>query len=373
MTLRNRTDRPRMGEQLVYMTMWVLLFLFPLIHELVDLVKVNDFEWKNIFRWWTGLMPFVLLFSVHNFLLIPRLLFVHRLKTYIVSLVVVVSLFGASQYMIFDMKRSARKTEGVMFKPMRPPVNRHHDLPPRHHDPHNGMPLPVAMDLLLGILMLGFNQGVALLFKSYEDQEVQDELENMRLQVELRYLKAQINPHFFMNMLNNIHAAVDIDPVKAQDMILELSKLMRYVLYEGNGETTTLADEVKFISSYISLMRQRYPSDKVEICFDPPVIPSSTAELPPLLFISFIENAFKHGVSYVKNSRIRISLDEKEGEIYFSCVNTKHKKDQEQKSEGGVGLENVKRRLNLLYHDKYVLKIEDNEEEYNVLLIIPCL
>lgn len=372
MNLRNGTDRSRMGELLVYMTMWLILFVFPLIQELIDLGKGTPFFWRDVFRWWGSLLPFVCLFIIHNFLLIPRYLYAHRLKTYAFLLVVVFLMFGVYQYTHFEM-RKANHPEPHLHHTA-PPEHFHHDKPmrPEPHEPH-GMPLPVALDLLLGILMLGFNIGVAMLFKSYKDQEARAELESMRLQGELKYLKAQINPHFFMNMLNNIHAAVEVDPVKAQDMILELSKLMRYVLYEGDNETTTFADEVRFISSYVALMRQRYPSDKVEINFDAPADPSDYVVLPPLLFVSFVENAFKHGVSYMTASKISIILEENEGMISFSCINTKHKKDEAQAGKGGVGLENVKRRLTLLYQGRYVLNIKDNDKEYNVKLIIPCL
>ena len=369
MNIRNGTDRSRMGELLVYTTMWLVLCIFPLILELIDFGKGTPFFWRDVFRWWVSLLPYVFLFIIHNFLLIPRCLFAHRFKAYAFLLVVVISTYGVYQYTRFELRKDNR-----------PEPHLYHAAPPEHFDhdkpmlsePH-GVPLPVALDLLLGILMLGFNIGIAMLFKSYKDQEARAELESMRLQGELKYLKAQINPHFFMNMLNNIHAAVEVDPVRAQDMILELSKLMRYVLYEGENETTTFADEVRFISSYLALMRQRYPSGKVEINFEAPADPSDHVVLPPLLFVSFVENAFKHGVSYMTASRISIILEENDGMISFSCINTKHKKDEMQTGKGGVGLENVKRRLALLYQGRYVLNIKDNDKEYNVKLIIPCL
>lgn len=259
----------------------------------------------------------------------------------------------------------ARPSHGL---PPLMPMNRPGDGPHRHM-----IPLPVLLNVFLGMLVLGFNLGISLFFKSYREQEVLSELESMRLQEELKYLKTQINPHFFMNMLNNIHAMIEVDPVKAQDMIIELSKLMRYVLYEGDNSSTTFAREVRFISSYISLMRRRYPADKVDIQFDAPSDPSDSVKLPPLLFISFIENAFKHGVSYMKASMIKVNIKESDGMIDFCCRNTKANADASVVNEGGVDLDNVKRRLDLLYDTRYELEIDETEEEYTVMLKLPCL
>ena len=107
--------------------------------------------------------------------------------------------------------------------------------------------------------MVGFNIAVKLFFKSFRDEEMLKELEHQRLQSELQYLKYQINPHFFMNTLNNIHALVDIDTGKAKSTIVELSKLMRYVLYEASNKTILLLREVQFLENYVTLMSLRYP------------------------------------------------------------------------------------------------------------------
>ena len=249
-----------------------------------------------------------------------------------------------------------------------PPKHTHDNHPPRHP-----IPFPLLMNIFIAFMMLGFNVAVSLLFKYYREMETREATENMRIRNELKYLKTQISPHFFMNMLNNIHATVERDPIKAQELILELSKIMRYVLYEGNNTTTTFADEVKFLSSYIQLMRQRYPIEKVEIELSVPENPSSEIQLPPLLFIAFVENAFKHGVSYYNSSVIRVMIQETEGKIHFNCSNTKPKNHQESSLKGGVGLENVHRRLELIYGNSYELNVEDNEDYYKVTLKIPCL
>ena len=146
------------------------------------------------------------------------------------------------------------------------------------------------------ILMFAANLGIKSYFRSRDDRKRLAELEHENLEQQLEYLRYQINPHFFMNTLNNIHALVDIDPEKAKDTILELSKMMRFVLYEGNKQSVPLVRELDFIRHYITLMQLRY-TDKVRIILD---LPTETPDhtLPPLILISFVENAFKHGVSY---------------------------------------------------------------------------
>ncbi len=173
-----------------------------------------------------------------------------------------------------------------------------------------------------------------------------------------------------MNTLNNIHALVDIDPEQAKHTIEVLSKLMRYALYEGNKTMAPLQKELDFISHYIDLMRIRY-TDKVCITLSlPPMVPD--VQVPSLLFTTFVENAFKHGVSYQKESFIEVSLrvDEATQEINFCCNNSR--KPAAEDKHGGVGLQNAKKRLQLIYGDEYELNVISNEEEYRLLLRLPC-
>ena len=141
--------------------------------------------------------------------------------------------------------------------------------------------------LIILLLMLGMNLGVKYYFKSRHDAKQLMVLEKENLEQQLEYLKYQINPHFFMNTLNNIHALVDIDPEQAKDTILELSKMMRFALYEGDKKGVPLSREFEFIRHYVTLMRMRY-TDKVEVKVD---LPTETPdyELPPLMLITFIE------------------------------------------------------------------------------------
>jgi len=170
-----------------------------------------------------------------------------------------------------------------------------------------------------------------------------------------------------MNTLNNIHALIDIDPTKAQETIVELSKMMRYILYESDRQGVSLSKEMELIRTYMKLMRLRF-SDKVAITLNlPSEVPDKT--LPPLILISFIENAFKHGISYQHNSFVEVSVAVEGETLSFTCRNSKV--DISNQEKGGVGLVNVRKRLDLLYPGDYDLSIHDDADTYTVELLVP--
>jgi LytS/YehU family sensor histidine kinase len=223
------------------------------------------------------------------------------------------------------------------------------------------------MAVVVLVLMFAANLGAKLYFRNRSDHKRLLVLEKQNLEQQLEYLKYQISPHFFMNTLNNIHALVDIDSEKAKQTILELSKMMRFVLYEGNKQGVPLDREIAFLQNYITLMKLRY-TDKVRITVDTPAsMPNK--EVPPLMFITFVENAFKHGVFYRLESFIEVKIESREDHLVFSCRNSKIPKEDDK--HGGVGLTNVKQRLDLIYGDRYTLDINDEQNTYTVKLTIP--
>ena len=198
------------------------------------------------------------------------------------------------------------------------------------------------------------------------DQKLKD-AEAARAQAELKNLRNQINPHFLMNTLNNIHALVDIDAERAKEAIVDLSKIMRFVLYEGAKQQVPLSREIGFTQDYIRLMRMRL-TDRVKVSVAiPERIPDKL--IPPLILITFVENAFKHGVSYRQESFIDIAVGIDDGGLYFTCKNSKVPSGEDH--HGGVGLQNVRRRLDLIYGDGYSLNIDDQTDTYSVELILP--
>lgn len=244
--------------------------------------------------------------------------------------------------------------------------------------PSRGKNLPYAflhpdnVQILLIVFVLAFNICVRLFFLTLRNDEHLREVEKEKLRTELDYLKYQINPHFFMNTLNNIHALIDIDSVKAQEAVIGLSKMMRHVLYDAHSAFVPLEKEIEFLNSYVELMRLRYTAAlKITTSFPPDV---EGYHVPSLLFVSFLENAFKHGVSYNKESSISVSIFIDDDRICFNCFNscsTGSAADNGSPSHGGIGIDNVRKRLSLIYGEAYSLEIEKKKSSFNVILKIP--
>ena len=226
------------------------------------------------------------------------------------------------------------------------------------------------LHILFIIFLLGMNLGVKLYFKNERDTRKMQLLKSRNLEQQLERLRYQLNPHFFMNTLNNIHALIDIDAEKAKKTIVDLSRLLRYVLYEGARTSVPMQRDIAFMQDYLQLMRIRY-AEGVRIKADFPANAPET-EIPPMLFISFIENAFKHGISYKHESYIDISLSLGGHRICFTCNNSIHRR-QGNTHQGGVGLTNIRQRLDLLYPGDYTLDIKETPSEYRVSMNIPLL
>ena len=210
------------------------------------------------------------------------------------------------------------------------------------------------------------------MYQSIRDEQQMEELKQQNMQAEMDYLKYQINPHFFMNTLNNIHALIDIDTEYAKNAVIELSKMMRYVLYDSGREIISLNKDIQFIQNYIGLMRIRYTND-VDIRVEYPHDLPTQVSIPPLLLIVFVENAFKHGVSYNNPSFIHMHVDYADGKVTGTISNSRHTQKGERHS-AGIGLDNVRKRLELIYGPRnYALDIEENTTTYTVKLVIPTL
>ena len=377
-------------ENIIYLVVWGILFAAPLLSLYIRTVNDTNiiFDWSEVFIVWRKFAVYLVLFLIHNFLLAPLLVHQHRRVLYFSIVTAVMAAFITYQCVTRpDIRKdeSMRHIPPPMEQPNQPPPSIDNQPPPLfdnqrppefdNHHPHKlhrEMPPPVLwerdiMSIVVLILMFGANLGMKLYFRSRKDQKKLLELEKKSLEHQLEYLRYQINPHFFMNTLNNIHALVDIDPAKAQETILELSKMMRFVLYEGDKQGVSLTREFEFIRTYIKLMRLRY-SDKVKITIDLPT-EAPDKNIPPLMLISFVENAFKHGISYQHESFINIKVEVEQEHLHFLCSNSKA--DKPNKEKGGVGLTNVKQRLNLLYDNRYTLNIQDTQNVYTVELILP--
>lgn len=201
-----------------------------------------------------------------------------------------------------------------------------------------------------------------------KSEETKKEMEREKLNTELSLLKSQINPHFFFNTLNNIYSLAIIKSDETASSILKLSAIMRYVLTETNKPVVPLANEVEFLQNYINLQSVRL-TDKVQLNVDIDG-EASDKQVAPLLFIAFVENAFKYGVSTVEHSAIDISLQTEGNTIKFISRNRIIKAAKASNINTGIGIANVKRRLELLYPSKHRLVISDNNDLYTVNLEI---
>ena len=219
-----------------------------------------------------------------------------------------------------------------------------------------------------------FISGASTVFKIMSDwlkhQREKTKLKNEKLISELKFLRSQINPHFLFNTLNNIYSLALQKSDQTPEVILKLSEILRYMLYECNGPVVSLDKEIQYIRNYLELERLRQAEHtRLEFSVEGE---TENKAIAPLLFTPFLENAIKHGVNKViDNPCINIKMQVKNGILHFSISNTKPEEETSEhlkKKVGGIGLVNVERRLKLLYPDKYHLRIDNTTKKYSIFL-----
>lgn len=189
-------------------------------------------------------------------------------------------------------------------------------------------------------------------------------LKNEKAKTELLHLKSQVNPHFFFNTLNNLYGLVGTDAKKAQELILKLSDMMRYSIYEGEQDSVTLKEEVDYLKNYIELHKMRYHKE-IDVQFKAEI--EDDYKVMPLLFIILLENAFKHGVENLsKDAYVYINIKAKDNKVFFEIENNFD--ILQPKEENGIGLKNLKRRLELVYPKKHTLTFSTTENVYKAQL-----
>ena len=344
------------GENLLYVLVWSAIILVPVLNS--EMMEELHISLENVLLAWRKIFPYLIVFIVHNYLIAPRFIFRHQYGRYLAfDLLLIVVVFGCLN--LYEHYFVARSFDLEV-------------VPEGQIRKISFTDLSMFWNCILGFFMTGANTGIKLIYQSIRDEQEMEELKHRNLQAEMDYLKYQINPHFFMNTLNNIHALIDIDTEYAKNAVIELSKMMRYVLYESGKESISLKDDVLFLKNYIELMRIRY-SKEIDIRIEIPEVPLEQVMIPPLLFIVFVENAFKHGVSYNHPSFIHIRVEYANGKVAGTIVNSRHPSIGE-KQPAGIGLENVHKRLMLIYGEKnYTLNIREEQNTYTVKLVIPTL
>lgn len=220
-------------------------------------------------------------------------------------------------------------------------------------------------DLVYATFMLGTAVGANALRRFIVSQKKIRNLENTNLKTELKFLKNQINPHFLFNSLNNIYVQTRKRPEEASESVLVLSDILRYQLYDCAHERVKLEKEIKYLKNYLNLDKIRKSETALRFNIDGEVKNQMVA---PYLFITFVENAVKHGLTHKKNSYIDIRFDIEEQDVEFTIRNSALKKNELNNKPGGIGLQNARRRLELIYPDKHKLIITDRDDYYQVYL-----
>jgi two-component system, LytTR family, sensor kinase len=315
-----------------------------------------------------------IIFYANYLLLVPKYFFSNRNFRYYLSVLLLIVFF----YFISDISNKLvfrYASDNLKFDQFdrHREDNRRRTLPPggggalMARPPFRGMHL--YNYAFTSIFLVFFSIGLKVLERQDEIEKASKEMEREKLNSELAFLKNQISPHFFFNTLNNIYSLVSINPEDSQKAILKLSKLMRYLLYESEQGNVNLSSEIAFISNYIDLMKLRM-SDKISLSFTFPK-QYEDISIPPLLFIPFIENAFKHGISYNHNSFVKIDMRMEGKSLIFICENSLARTTEENNIEnGGIGLENVRKRLGLLFPGRYEMNITSDNKTFKVFLEI---
>lgn len=340
----------------VLLHLMALISLFFIPYYLVNFKVDNDV----FFIWGMYLQTsvYVILFYLNYLWFIPFFLFRQKYWMYILFLLVsTVCLFFVLEkgYDTIFHRLMHSNTYSEVFKIL----NKSPKLPP--------VSIHIYSHLITSFMIIGISIGMRLTGKLMQNEKEKKELEKEKLHSELAFLKNQISPHFFFNTLNNIYSLIQINTSDAQNAVLKLSKLMRYLLYESENSDLKLSEEIDFMRNYIDLMKLRLNSKvKLNVSFPEQY---SDFVLPPLLFIPFIENAFKHGISNQQHSYISVLLKLMPEYMIFECENSLLTIKNINEA-AGVGLGNIEKRLKLLFGENHQLKITSKESKFQVSLII---
>ena len=344
-SVNETTSRP--FEFIIHTICWGMFFGFSLFFTQRD---NGTIDWNASLH--HSLVPasFFVIFYINYFLYIPRILFRNHLKQFLLLNLLTILVFAVL----------LRAWHGIYMPP-----------PPQQFRPTPPVFIFYLRDIASLVFTVGLSVAIRMSIRWSEAEAARREAVKSRMEAELKSLRNQLNPHFLLNTLNNIYALIAFDTDKAQQAVQELSRLLRYVLYDNQEKYVPLCKEVGFICNYIELMRIRVTEDvDIETHFD--IKPDSQTPIAPLIFISLIENAFKHGISPTNHSFIHISLTEKDGQVNCVIRNSNYPKNENDKSGSGIGLEQVQKRLELLYPGRYKWECnlsEDQKEYYSSITI----
>ncbi|TRZ42151.1 sensor histidine kinase [Robertkochia solimangrovi] len=329
---------------LLHLLVWTILLVFPyvLAPQDISIERIAAHSWFPI-------LCYAIVFYINYFLLVEQYLFKKKHLVYFGVNVLMIAVFV---FLIINVK-DVLDTDPDAHRKVAPPKKFFIYFES----------LPFVVPVIFAVLLKTMDR-----WKRLESDR--KEAQKMKLESDLQTLRYQIQPHFFFNSLNNIYAMVDTAPEGAKSAIHSLGKLMRYLLYETDVTKVTVSREMDFIQRYIELMRLRVPAGTI-IDYELPLA-AHDISIPPLLLISLIENAFKHGISATAQSEVHIKITIENGVLHARVENTSFPKQHDDKSGSGIGLSNLRRRLDLLFEpDEYVLKTETENGFFEVNLKLP--
>jgi len=330
--LNIQRDRKGWVTVALHILIWLMVFLIPYIFS-ADVQREghqqdND---ENMFLYLNTALDFcwVALFYFNAGSLIPRFIYKRKIVLYILSL------FGAFAVVIL--------LDSILFRVLYIPRT----FSIYHSAEHNFIPFV-------------FTVAVSAAYKAIADKTKADifisEKQSEHLKTELSFLRSQINPHFLFNVLNNITALIRMKSTELEPTVMKLSSLMQYMLYETDEEKVIVKSEAEYLQAYIDLQKQRYGDElTLLVLFD---IKEEWHTIEPMLLIPFVENAFKHGGAMVERPEIYIRLEVNNNQLHFIVKNKYEEREAIKDKTSGIGLANVKRRLELLYPGKHILKTD---------------
>ncbi len=342
--LLNISSSSRRLGWILHVLAWGIMLIFPfLFFSWRNSESINWFDYLRFFLMISGV---IVVFYADYLYLIRRFLFKRERKWFLFSNFLLFTVLIIITHLLMDqIPEPAGRSSG-----------------PRGEPSWEHYIMFIFFDYLRYSLVATVSVAFKMTSSWYKTEAERKELEQSRSEAELQNLKSQLNPHFLFNTLNNIYSLIAISPERAQEAVHDLSRLLRYVLYESSEAYVTVGKDLDFVRNYVELMRIRMPehaqlTTKIETT-------APQALIAPLLFITLIENAFKHGVSNNKASFICIELDADSKHITCNIRNSYFPKDNHDKSGSGIGLANLERRLKLLYSGKYIFSNKQEGDSY---------
>ncbi|MFA6403716.1 MAG: sensor histidine kinase [Salinivirgaceae bacterium] len=348
----------------LHLLVWILWFSVPILFSFNDPQRHQPPKNFNFYIFiWVPMAFSMVLFYLNYLVLVDKLLFNKKNLVWFfgVNLILIVVfaytlnwIRSSSMEMIpiTEHSRSMNEAMGAMNKPI--------------FKPHGNFVF--SLDNLIFIFVISISVAIRTTNRWFLTETERKNLENENLKSKLSNLKMQLNPHFFFNTLNNIYSLIKSSPDKAQESVHGLAKLMRYHLYETNEDKVPLSGEVDFLKNYIELMKIRMtPNVEIETEFK---IENQTADIAPLLFVSLVENSFKHGTSPIGKSFIKIAMVETNKILSFEIINTDFHQKTEGPADAGIGLENLRNRLALIYPGKHTFTHVFKNQQFHVNVII---